>query len=185
MADEADDAEAMQDAVSFLDESTEVEAPQVGGVEDGVVWTGGSNLGPNEDEADGTLCCRPTKPFAQKSKHHDLLKKGVDKDMRLDIDVGTDAKQVITVIGWVMAIESLILINGCDTVFRMCDMDEDGTLSNEVFICQIWGKIKMESLEKWIKALNEVIGDSHDRLNLKLSGISLREPHWDRICCRE
>ena len=124
MADEADDGEMMQDAVSELDESTEVEAPRVGGVEDGVVWTGGSNLGPDEDEPDDTLCLRPTKPFTQKMKQQEFLKRGIDKDMRLDIDVGTDMKQIVTVIGWVMAIGSLILVNGCNAVFRMCDADE-------------------------------------------------------------
>ena len=95
MADIADDEETMQDMVSELDESTEVEAPRIGGVADGVVQTGGSNMPPYEDEPerepDDTLCFRPTKPFAQKSRHQELLKKGVDKDMRLEIDVGADA----------------------------------------------------------------------------------------------
>ena len=145
--DKADeDGQTMQDAVSELDESTEVEAPRVGGVEDGAVWTAGSNLGPNEDDPDDTLCLRPTKPITQKMKQQELLKRGLDKDMRLDIDVGADSKQAVTVIGWVMAVTSLILVNGFDTIFKMCDVDEDGNLSNEVFICEMWGKIKTESL---------------------------------------
>ena len=173
MADESDE-EMMQDAVSELDESTEVEAPRVGGVEDGVAWTGGSNVDAGEDEPDGTLCFRPTKPFHQKAKHHDILKRGVDKDMRLEIDVGTDANQSVTVIGWVMFVASLILMKGFDPVFRMCDVDEDGILFNEIFICQMWGQIKMESFVKWLKVLTESIGDKHDKSNLKSSGIAMR-----------
>ena len=173
MQDEADE-EMMQDAVSTLDESTEVEAPRVGGVANGVVWTGGSNVDEGDDEPEDTLCYRPTKPFHQMAKHHDILKRGVDKDMRLELDVGTAASQAVTLIGWVMCITSLIMMNGYDPVFRMCSMDETGTLFNEIFICQMWGQIKMADLLKWIKLLMELIGDKHDKLNLKLSGIAMR-----------
>ena len=104
-----------------------------------------------EREPDDTLCFRPTKPFAQKSRHPELLKKGVDKDMRLEIDVGADAKQAVTVIGWVVAVNSMISMCGFDAVFRMCAMSRAGNLSNEVCICEKWGQVDMEILLAWMQ----------------------------------
>ena len=176
MADEDEESRTMQDAVSTLnDEPTEIEAPRVGGVDDGVVWTGGSNLTPSEEEPDDTMCYRLKKPLKEKMRQHEQLKKGIESERHLEIEATADTKNSVSVIGWVMEISCLMLMRGFDTVFRMCDLDQEtGILSNEVFICEMWGQVVMAKLMVWIEHLNNTVGDSHDKLNLKLSGFALR-----------
>lgn len=119
---------------------TLVAKPRVGCVEDGVAWTGSGNLAPSDGPMD-TLALHPRRS-REKLTQRKLLKEGLDKEDKLDIDVNTDTKKVKVNV-WILDNLSSFLLKGFDKIFRTCAMaiDKDGMmkLCNEVFILEKWG----------------------------------------------
>ena len=121
--------------------------PRIGGIEDGIAWTGGS--GSNSANAPRDVrCFRPT-DFRSMQEQDKALKKGVAEDLKLTlIDENDNKDNNQTVSGWIDEIKFLIETNGMDSVFRI----EDG-IKPENYMLVNWGNIKISDVTIWVRRL--------------------------------
>ena len=147
--------------------ATAMQGPRVGGVVDGVVWTGGSNIPTQQQNApEDVLCFRPA-GFKEMQKQHENLKRGLDVSQKLEFVDGNKTTVGLTM--WITCMMMMLTQYGMDTVFKIWDQ---GT--NEVDILKNWGKTTMERTKAWIEVLHSSIGDKYDKENLRLSGFVVR-----------
>ena len=87
--------------------STTTVQPRVGGIEENIAWTGGSNLQLRIDTSPWDVrCFRPTE-FRSMQEQEKLLKKGVSEEMKLTL-VDENEKDTQTVSSWINKIKFLI-----------------------------------------------------------------------------
>ena len=142
--------------------------PRVGGIEDGIVWTGGSRNDPTNAPRD-VRCYRPT-DFRSMQEQDKVLKKGVADDLKLTlIDENDNKDNNQTVSGWIDEIKFLIETNGMDSVFRI-----DNGITPENYMLMNWGNIKLFDVTNWVKRLKQY-GCPFDLKNLRLSGMLIRD----------
>ena len=89
--------------------------PRIGGVYDGVPWTGGSNINQNTEPED-VLCFHPEN-FKEMQKQHESLKKGLPDEQKLELVDGS--KTFIGLITWITWMMMMFTTKGMDTVFRI------------------------------------------------------------------
>jgi hypothetical protein len=166
-------AVAQQAAGSTRPQVTVTDAPRIGGVNDNVAWTGGSNLQRLSD-AGNISCFRPT-AFRDRQRMEENVKKGLPEDRRLDLD-----EKKITPMVFIKEFRRLVESNGFDTVFRV--VNSSGA---EIYLLTHWGKLTIEQVQAWVKKLQEGgapwPGDSskmqacrHDIKNLEFSAEAFR-----------
>ena len=170
----ADVEEAAEQQDDQTTTTKSVRPPRVGGVEDDVVWTGGSNMKRPTAPAD-IMCLRPTKPVRHKMTHQKDLKEGIQADMKIDINASGDDKMKMTISSWTREIGTAAIVRGFDTVFRVCVFSKHGhgLIKEELFLPTAWGQVTSAQMKIWVEWL-EANGDEHDRLNLRLSGFFVR-----------
>ena len=66
-----------------VDTKPEATKPRIGGVYDGVSWTGGSNIDKNSEPED-VLCFCP-ESFKEMQEQHESLKQGLPAEQRLEL----------------------------------------------------------------------------------------------------
>ena len=136
--------------------------PRVGGSNDGVAWTGGSNL--NEEKNDvptDVLCFRPEN-FKEMQKQHECLKKGLPIEQRLEL--GEGSKMSISLITWITWMMIEFKTKGMDTVFKILQTED----TSELDLVQNWGKATKEIVQAWVIRLQGTFGDKFDKENLSL-----------------
>ena len=122
------------------DESVSVAGPRVGGVIDGVIWTGGSNIATQQQNApEDVLCFRPA-GFKEMQKQNENLKCGLVESQRLELVDGTKTTVGLTM--WITCMMMLLTQYGMDTVFKIWDQR-----TGEVDILKSWGKTTIEKLK--------------------------------------
>lgn len=149
--------EALAATIAQGGSTVAIRTPRVGGVVDGVAWVGGSNLpGEENEEPDDILCFRPH-TFREMQRQHDELKKGLENERRLEI--GNKDKVSVGLTMWITWLKMILVTRGMDTVFLVCDVDEDEeTCSNQVSLLDNWGKLTKNKLKLWIDALQGDFG---------------------------
>ena len=149
-------------------ESKNKKGPRVGGVIDGVVWVGGSNVpGLSRKEPADIMAFRPT-TFKELYRQNTLLKEGLSDSKKLDLPSGTT--KGISVTSWIQEIKWIVEPRGFDTVFRVYRPSE----GREVYLLDNWGELTLTEVRKWVETL-ETHGDRYDQENLKLSAVAIRE----------
>jgi len=142
--------------------------PRVGGNNDGVAWTGGSNLdGEKNDAPTDVLCFRPEN-FKEMQKQHECLKKGLPIEQRLEL--GEGSKISISLITWITWMMIEFTTKGMDTIFKILQTED----KTELDLVQNWGKATKEIVQAWVVRLKGDFGDKFDRENLRLSGFVVR-----------
>ena len=92
----------------------------MGGVIDGVVWTGGSNISTNQRNApEDVLCFRPA-GFKEMQKQHENLKRGLDDSQKLEFVDGKKTTVGLTM--WITCMMMLLVQYGMETVFKILDL---------------------------------------------------------------
>jgi len=95
-------------------------------------------------------------------RQHDELKKGFENEHRLEI--GNKDKVSVGLTMWITWLKMILVTRGMDTVFLVCDVDEDEeTCSNQVSLLDNWGKLTKNKLKLWIDALQGDFGDNMTR----------------------
>ena len=137
--------------------------PRVGGMIEGVPWTGGSNLeDKRQDEPEDVLCFRPAS-FKEKQRQHENLKKGLPEAQRLELLGGNKTSIGLTM--WVTWMMMMLVQKGMDTIF--CILQEND--KKELKMLTNWGECTKEMVSQWVKRLHGSNGDKFDKENLKLS----------------
>ncbi len=146
---------------------TQEKGPRVGGIIDGVVWVGGSNIPGKTKEPADIMAFRPTS-FKELYRQNTLLKEGLSDSKKLDLPGGST--KGISVTAWIQEVKWMIEPRGFDTVFRVfCPHDR-----KEIYLLDSWGEVTLSDVKKWVDILAEH-GDRYDHENLKLSAIVIRE----------
>ena len=116
-----------------------VAEPRVGKVEDGVAWTGGSNL-VVPTKAKSVTCFRPL-GFRDRQKLEDSLKSGLVEDRRLEI--GGKVSAMVFVKEFCRFVEA----HGLDTVFRVVRP------SGEIYLLTDWGQVTLSEVKDWVRKM--------------------------------
>ena len=111
-----------------------VSAPRVGGVSQGIPWTGGLNLPGKKNEAPADVLCFCPQTFKEVQRQFELLKQGLEPEQRLEFVDGNKTSIGLTV--WISWMMMLLVMKGMDTVFMI--LDEMETL--ELNLLTNWGK---------------------------------------------
>lgn len=127
--------------------------PRVGGIEDGIVWTGGSNRERNFlVEPNGMAAFRP-RTFKEKMAIDKVCKEPLPEDRRLGtIDKIKKNESDIGLMSWLGQIREKVEECGMDTVFRVIRIT--GTrryLENYLF--DDWGAVTVGEVETWAQSL--------------------------------
>jgi hypothetical protein len=150
----------------MADIKPEATKPRIGGVYDGVPWTGGSNINKSTEPED-VLCFRPEN-FKEMQKQHESLKKGLPDEQKLELVDGS--KTSIGLITWITWMMMLFTTKGMDTIFRILKAGD----AEELDLVQNWGKATKQIVEEWVTRLRSPFGDKFDKENLRLSAFVVR-----------
>jgi len=117
-----------------------VAEPRVGKVEDGVAWTGGSNL-VIPTKAKSVTCFRPL-GFRDRQKLEDSLKSGLVEDRQLEID-GKVSAMVFVKEFCCFFVEA----HGLDAVFRVVRP------GGENYLLTDWGQVTLTEVKDWVRKM--------------------------------
>lgn len=127
----------------MADIKPEATKPRIGGVYDGVPWTGGSNINKSTEPED-VLCFRPEN-FKEMQKQHESLKKGLPDEQKLQLVDGS--KTSIGLITWITWMMMLFTTKGMDTIFRILKTGETEKLD----LVQNWSKATKRSCKSGLQ----------------------------------
>ena len=151
-----------------VDSATRMTTPRVGGSNDGVAWTGGSNLDSEKNDVPTDVLCFRPENFKEMQKQHECLKKGLPIEQRLEL--GEGSKPSIILITWITWMMIEFTTKGMDTVFKILQAED----TSELDLVQNWGKATKEIVQTWDIKLQGTFGDKFDKENLRLSGFVVR-----------
>ena len=149
-------------STSVQSTSTSKDAPRVGGVSQGVPWTGGSNLSGKKNDAPADVLCFRPQTFKELQRQHESLKQGLEPEQRLEFVDGNKTSIGLTV--WITWMMMLLVTKGMDTMFMILDETE----TSELNLLTNWGKATKEKVQEWVKRLKKK-NCKFDLENLKLS----------------
>eukprot|EP00980_Cylindrotheca_fusiformis_P022352 scaffold9224_cov170-Cylindrotheca_fusiformis.AAC.2 len=98
-------------------------------------------------------------------RQHEALTKGVGDDLKLEMAQKRD-EDGISLVNWSRLVQRDFEKKGLDTVFRIGSVpDANGNYTQEIYIFEEWGKVKLEDIKNWTDSLT----DEYDVENLQLS----------------
>ena len=124
---------------SVLETENKMTTPRVGGIQDKVPWTGGSNLDEEKNEAPTDVLCFRPENFKEMQKQHECLKRGLPIEQRLEL--GEGSQMSISLITWITWMMIEFTTKGMDTVFKI--LQTGG--STELDLVQNWGRLQKKS----------------------------------------
>jgi Zinc knuckle len=165
-------------------------APRVGGISDGIAWTGGTNCTAGRITRYATNNARRPTVFREARGVEQALVTGLADDYRIGSSLGDLAPGRVTLTAWISNITTYMGDNGMDTVFRVYD----GVSDTEVNCLTSWGTHTQEQMNDWVTQLKTgivlpngavALVCQYDLDNLRWSGravmASLKSEFWELL----